>query len=209
MVAALTKIGMTPLYTEYNGEGHEVWGHVFRDSAVWRWLFRQRRGKPMAATPDSEDDGFLDWVLKNDPDAILKQTQDDGVTASEKYWLGFDSAIEVADVNLNFTRIGTYEEDAAVAAGGEPAAPVPTVSIAFTNNGEPITAIRGDGALVLLGKVSLDDPEWRYIQRLYPEDLNGERVLILSGTDCNVVRAVLLSVKDAEAKGRVTDVSRP
>lgn len=148
---------------------------------------------------NSEDDGFLDWVLKNDPDAILKQTQDDGVTASEKYWLGFDSAIEVADVNLNFTRIGTYEEDAAVAAGGEPAAPVPTVSIAFTNNGEPITAIRGDGALVLLGKVSLDDPEWRYIQRLYPEDLNGERVLILSGTDCNFFRAVLLSVKDAEA----------
>ena len=158
---------------------------------------------------NSEDDGFLDWVLKNDPDAILKQTQDDGVTASEKYWLGFDSAIEVADVNLNFTRIGTYEEDAAVAAGGEPAAPVPTVSIAFTNNGEPITAIRGDGALVLLGKVSLDDPEWRYIQRLYPEDLNGERVLILSGTDCNFFRAVLLSVKDAEAKGRATDVSRP
>ena len=64
MVAALTKIGMTPLYTEYNGEGHEVWGHVFRDSAVWRWLFRQRRGKPMAATPDSEDDGFMDAFLQ-------------------------------------------------------------------------------------------------------------------------------------------------
>lgn len=157
---------------------------------------------------ESEDDGFLEWVLQNDPDAILKQTQEDGVTASEKYWLGFDSAIEVADVNLNFTGIGTYAEgDEALAAaeGAEPlegadgAKTVPTVSIAFTNKGEPITEIRGDGALLLLGKVSLDDPEWRYVKRLYPNDLNGDRVLILSDTDCNFFRAVLLSVKDAEA----------
>ena len=64
MVAALTKVGMTPFYTEYNGEGHGVWGHVFRDSAVWRGLFRQRRGKPMAASSDSEDDGFMDAFLQ-------------------------------------------------------------------------------------------------------------------------------------------------
>ena len=160
---------------------------------------------------ESEDDGFLEWVLQNDPDAILKQTQEDGVTASEKYWLGFDSAIEVADVNLNFTGIGTYAEgDEALAAaegaesleGADGAKTVPTVSIAFTNKGEPITEIRGDGALLLLGKVSLDDPEWRYVKRLYPNDLNGDRVLILSDTDCNFFRAVLLSVKDAEATGR-------
>ena len=160
---------------------------------------------------ESEDDGFLEWVLRNDPDAILKQTQEDGVTASEKYWLGFDSAIEVADVNLNFTGIGTYAEgDEALAAaegaesleGADGAKTVPTVSIAFTNKGEPITEIRGDGALLLLGKVSLDDPEWRYVKRLYPNDLNGDRVLILSDTDCNFFRAVLLSVKDAEATGR-------
>ena len=160
---------------------------------------------------ESEDDGFLEWVLQNDPDAILKQTQEDGVTASEKYWLGFDSAIEVADVNLNFTGIGTYAEgDEALAAaegaepleGAEGGKTVPTVSIAFTNKGEPITEIRGDGALLLLGKVSLDDPEWRYVKRLYPNDLNGDRVLILSDTDCNFFRAVLLSVKDAEATGR-------
>lgn len=160
---------------------------------------------------ESEDDGFLEWVLQNDPDAILKQTQEDGVTASEKYWLGFDSAIEVADVNLNFTGIGTYAEgDEALAAaegtepleGAEGVKTVPTVSIAFTNKGEPITEIRGDGALLLLGKVSLDDPEWRYVKRLYPNDLNGDRVLILSDTDCNFFRAVLLSVKDAEATGR-------
>lgn len=158
---------------------------------------------------ESEDDGFLEWVLRNDPDAILKQTQDDGVTASEKYWLGFDDAtVDATEVNLNFTGIGTYAEgDEALAAaegtepleGAEGAKTVPTVSIAFTNKGEPITEIRGDGALLLLGKVSLDDPEWRYVKRLYPNDLNGDRVLILSDTDCNFFRAVLLSVKDAEA----------
>ena len=161
---------------------------------------------------ESEDDGFLEWVLQNDPDAILKQTQEDGVTASEKYWLGFDDAtVDATEVNLNFTGIGTYAEgDEALAAaegtepleGAEGAKTVPTVSIAFTNKGEPITEIRGDGALLLLGKVSLDDPEWRYVKRLYPNDLNGDRVLILSDTDCNFFRAVLLSVKDAEATGR-------
>ena len=83
--------------------------------------------------------------------------------------------------------IGTYAEgDEALAAaegaepleGAEGAKTVPTVSIAFTNKGEPITEIRGDGALLLLGKVSLDDPEWRYVKRLYPNDLNGDRVLM-------------------------------
>lgn len=161
---------------------------------------------------ESEDDGFLEWVLQNDPDAILKQTQEDGVTASEKYWLGFDDAtVDATEVNLNFTGIGTYAEgDEALAAaegtepleGAEGGKTVPTVSIAFTNKGEPITEIRGDGALLLLGKVSLDDPEWRYVKRLYPNDLNGDRVLILSDTDCNFFRAVLLSVKDAEATGQ-------
>ena len=147
---------------------------------------------------NSEDDGFLDWLLEADPDVILEQSGKDGVTASEKYWLGFDDAtVSAEEVNLTFTNIGTYEEDAE--ALGSAAEPVPAVSIAFTNEGKPITDIRGDGALLLLGKVSLDDSEWRYVRRLYPEDLNGDRVLILKGTDCNFFRAVLLSVKDAEA----------
>ena len=65
LVAALTKAGVTPLYTEFPGAGHEVWGRVFADSSVWRWLFRQRRGEPMAnGSGDSDGGGAMDAFLR-------------------------------------------------------------------------------------------------------------------------------------------------
>ena len=140
-----------------------------------------------AGALESADGGFLDWLLESDPAAILSQTAADGVTASEKYWLGFDAAdYDATDLSLRFTLVGTHQEGE-----GET---LPAVSVALTDAQTPIRQIRGDGALVLLGKESLDDPEWRFIQSLQPEDVNGERLLILR-TECKFFRAVLLSQK--------------
>ena len=140
-----------------------------------------------AGALESADGGFLDWLLESDPAAILAQTAADGVTASEKYWLGFDAAdYDATDLSLRFTLVGTHQEGE-----GET---LPAVSVALTDAQTPIRQIRGDGALVLLGKESLDDPEWRFIQSLQPEDVNGERLLILR-TECKFFRAVLLSQK--------------
>ncbi len=142
----------------------------------------------------SEDGDFLAWLLETSPGAILSQTMTDGVTASEKYWLGFDDAtISAEDVHLTFTQIGFHQEPTTV--DGTTPAPQPTVTIALTKGGETISEIKGDGALVLLGKERLSD-EWQFIARLHPGDINGERSLILT-TPCNFFRAVLLSVKQA------------
>lgn len=46
MVAAMTKAGVTPKYTEYPKTGHNVWGRAFQDTALLKWVFRQRRGEP-------------------------------------------------------------------------------------------------------------------------------------------------------------------
>ena len=142
---------------------------------------------------EAQDEGFLDWLLESDPSAILGQTKEDGVTASEKYWLGFDSAeYDATDLSLRFTLIGSHQESDGTT--------LPAVSVALTDNQTPIREIRGDGVLVLLGKTSLDEPEWRFVQRLHPEDINGDRLLILH-TDCAFFRAVLISQKrEAELK---------
>ncbi len=145
---------------------------------------------------DSQDEGFLDWLLRTDPDAILAQTAADGVTAAEKYWLGLDAAdYDATDLSLRFTLIGSYTEDAAVAADPET---LPVVSLALTDAGRPIESLRGDGAILLLGKENLDDHAWRFVQQLQPRDLNGERILTLR-TDCRFFRAVLVSQKEAAA----------
>ena len=154
-----------------------------------------------AGALNSDDAGFFAWLRKVAPDAIVKQTQADGVTAAEKYWLGFADAAQIADVDLAFTAVGTYDESADALGETADTAPKPTVSLRFTSDGKAIDEIKGDGVLLLLGKVSLDDPDWRFVRRLYPEDLNGDRVLILD-TDCNFFRAVLLSARDAEEVGR-------
>ena len=137
---------------------------------------------------NAQDDGFLAWLLSVDPDAIREQTERDGVTASEKYWLGLDNALVSAEqVDLAITSLGTYTEE-----GGEP---MPTLSIALKNGEEPIGELRGDGVLILLGKQRLSD-EWQYVRRLYPEDVSGESHLILR-TDCTFFKAILLSAAEA------------
>lgn len=44
MIAALTQVGVSPKYTEYPNAGHVIWQRALGDSAVIRWMFRQRRG---------------------------------------------------------------------------------------------------------------------------------------------------------------------
>lgn len=43
MVAAITKAGGHPKYTEYKGEGHTVWAKVVQERDLLPWLFAQRR----------------------------------------------------------------------------------------------------------------------------------------------------------------------
>ncbi|MBQ9694588.1 MAG: prolyl oligopeptidase family serine peptidase [Kiritimatiellae bacterium] len=45
MVAKLTSFGAQPKYTEYENAGHNVWGRAFKDTALLKWIFRQRRGR--------------------------------------------------------------------------------------------------------------------------------------------------------------------
>lgn len=138
----------------------------------------------------SQDDDFLAWLLKADPEAILAQTAADGVTASEKYWLGLSSAkVSAQDVALTITSIGLQEEPE-----GDR---LPALAVSLKQGETPIGELKGDGALILLGKTDLKG-EWRYLRRLYPEDLNGERYLVVR-TDCKFFKAVLLSAAQAEA----------
>lgn len=137
----------------------------------------------------AQDEGFLDWLLQVDPNAILEQTARDGVTASEKYWLRLDNAaISAEDVALNITSLGTHTEPEGTA--------LPTLSIALRKGEAPVGELQGDGVLVLLGKQKLDDP-WQFLRRLYPEDVSGESHLILR-TDCTFFKAILLSAEEAE-----------
>lgn len=43
MVAALKAAGADVQYTEYKGQGHNVWDATYRDRDVWKWLFAQKR----------------------------------------------------------------------------------------------------------------------------------------------------------------------
>ncbi len=150
----------------------------------------------------SEDDGFLAWLLKQDPDAILKSTQADNVTASEKYWLGLDhAAVDASDVALTFTQFGFHQEpdqtvtNADGSTSTQTPAEQPLVAISLTKGDAPIETLTGDGALILLGKEHLED-EWQFVQRLYADDINGENELILK-TSCRFFRALLLSTREA------------
>lgn len=53
MVAALSQAGATPKYTEYPNAGHGIWQRALGDTAVIRWLFRQRRGCREAGEAES------------------------------------------------------------------------------------------------------------------------------------------------------------
>lgn len=145
-----------------------------------------------AGALDSEDAAFEAWLRQVSPEEILAATAQDGVSANEKFWLGFgDAAVSATEVSLAITRIGTQTEGT-----GEGARTLPAISVALTNGDAPIDGVRGDGALLLLGTESLDAPEWRVVRRLHADDLNGERVLVLD-TPCNFFRAILLSVRQA------------
>jgi predicted peptidase len=43
MIAALTKAGGKPKYTEYKGEGHTIWTKVVMEPDLLRWMFSQKR----------------------------------------------------------------------------------------------------------------------------------------------------------------------
>lgn len=43
MIAAIKAAGGCPIYTEYSGAGHDVWGITYSNPAVWDWLFAQRK----------------------------------------------------------------------------------------------------------------------------------------------------------------------
>jgi hypothetical protein len=43
MVAALTKAGGKPKYTEYKGEGHLIWTRVVNEPELLSWMFSQTR----------------------------------------------------------------------------------------------------------------------------------------------------------------------
>ena len=43
MIAALTKAGGKPRYTEYKGEGHQIWVKVVKEPQLLSWMFSQRR----------------------------------------------------------------------------------------------------------------------------------------------------------------------
>jgi predicted peptidase len=43
MVKALRAAGGQPVYTEYEGVGHDTWTETYANRAVWDWLFAQRR----------------------------------------------------------------------------------------------------------------------------------------------------------------------
>jgi predicted peptidase len=43
MIAALTKAGAKPRYTEYKGEGHQIWVKVVKEPELLSWMFSQKR----------------------------------------------------------------------------------------------------------------------------------------------------------------------
>ncbi len=42
MVAVLRELGDSPIYTEYEGVGHNSWSETYANRVVWDWLFSQR-----------------------------------------------------------------------------------------------------------------------------------------------------------------------
>ncbi|GEO10707.1 phospholipase [Segetibacter aerophilus] len=43
MISAIQKAGGRPRYTEYKGEGHDIWYQVSKTPGLWDWLFAQKR----------------------------------------------------------------------------------------------------------------------------------------------------------------------
>lgn len=45
MIDAMKGAGGTPLYTEYENEGHNIWNQVSNEPDLWPWLFSQKKEK--------------------------------------------------------------------------------------------------------------------------------------------------------------------
>jgi hypothetical protein len=43
MIKKIRKAGGNPRYTEYAGDGHEIWNRVFREPDLVEWLFAQHK----------------------------------------------------------------------------------------------------------------------------------------------------------------------
>ncbi len=144
---------------------------------------------------NSADAGFLAWLRQVAPEAILQQSSADGVTAAEKYWLGFEAADwDASDVRLTVSEMVLQQEYAET--DDAPVVTLPTLTLTLTDGVEPITQLQGDGVVVLLGKAGLDQ-DWQFLQTVRAEELSGTQRLVLN-TDCRFFRAVLLSQKDAQ-----------
>lgn len=133
---------------------------------------------------NSEDPDFLAWVTAVKPGEISTT----GLTAAEKFWLGAEHAAEDIDVKLGFTNVGLFSENNTEK---------PFVSVLLEKDATRITEIKGDGNIVLLGKKTLQDAEWTYLQTLESDDLKENAEIILS-TDCKFFRAVLISDKNLQ-----------
>jgi predicted peptidase len=46
MIAAIKKTGGKPHYTEYTGRGHDSWVPAYKDEAMMKWLFEQKKVSP-------------------------------------------------------------------------------------------------------------------------------------------------------------------
>ena len=157
-------------------------------SVVYNLVFTYTDDAALLATAgalDSEDPGFATWLQQATPAEIATQSATDGTTAAEKYWLGAATPNEATDPALAFTDIAMFADLNATAER-------PKVSVKLTNNGVRITALNGDGNVVLLGKKALSDTEWTYLKTLGEADLADGAEIILA-TDCKFFRAVLMS----------------
>jgi predicted peptidase len=54
MVRALQVAGGRPIYTEYEGIGHDSWTQTFDNRLIWDWLFAQRKAAPNNLTQRRE-----------------------------------------------------------------------------------------------------------------------------------------------------------
>lgn len=138
----------------------------------------------------STDEAFVEWLQTATPSEIATQTETDGVTASEKYWLGATTPTEEMNPALDFTYIGMLEDTDATL--------LPTVSVLLSNDDVRITELQGDGNVVLIGKKELSDADWVYVVTLAPADLEADKEISLS-TDCKFFKAVLMSDAEVQA----------
>lgn len=143
----------------------------------------------------AENSNFELWLLGSNPEDVIKRLNDP-LTLAEKFWVGLENALDKGeDVKLAFKQMSTLlSEDGTTA--------YPMVAISFENGEEAICTLKSDGALVLLGKESLSDEEWVYVQRLNPaSDINNDEAGNLRVQTLNTKKKIfkVRLVSEAEA----------